>query len=325
MPEQLMNTPDVALFDAEIEAYAAATRPLLQSVLILHRGKLISEHYWRGFATTSYQPVFSITKSVVSALIGMALADGRLTLADTMAHWFPEMGFAPGGHAASVTIRHLLTMTAGFQEVDGRMASDDPIAALLRRAPASAPGETFRYVTEDVNLLIPVLERAVGESAIDYAHSRLFMPLGIWRDISKFNRKRLWKTDKQGRVKGDRGLHLTTRELASFGQLYLQGGRWQDEQLLLPDFVAASTTAQVSGGYPERVKYGYLWWVSVDSEGRPAFFASGAGGQYVYVLPSLDLVVAITSTLTNMDGRPHRVMIVRLVTDLMNVSSSGEE
>lgn len=316
-----MKAEDLARFDTEIEAYAAASRPLLQSVLVQHGGKLISEHYWRGFATTSYQHVFSITKTVVSALIGMALADGKLALSDTLAQWFPEMGFSSGAHGASVTVRHLLTMTAGFQDVGGRIASDDPIAVLLRRAPASAPGEKFRYVNGDVDLLVAVLERAVGEPAIDYAHSRLFMPLGIWRGSAKSYRKRLWKTDKQGRIKGSRGLHLTTRELASFGQLYLQGGRWQDEQLLPLEFVAASTTAQVSGGYPERVKYGYLWWVSVDGEGRSAFFASGAGGQYLYVLPSLDLVVAITSTLTNMVGFPHRVMIVRLVTDLINLSS----
>jgi CubicO group peptidase (beta-lactamase class C family) len=316
-----MNAEDLARFDAEIEAYAAASRPLLQSVLILHQGKLISEHYWRGFAPTSHQNIFSITKTVVSALIGMALADRRLTLTDTMAQWFPEMSFAPGAHAAAVTIRHLLTMTAGFQEVGGRVASRDPIPVLLRRAAASAPGEKFHYSNEDVDLLAAVLERAVGEPAVDYAYRRLFMPLGIWRDIAKSYRKRLWKTDKQGRVRGSRGLHLTTRELASFGQLYLQGGWWQDEQLLLPEFVAASTTAQVSGGYPERVKYGYLWWVSVDSAGHPAFFASGAGGQYVYVLPSLNLVIVITSTLTNMVGFPHRVMIARLVTDLINRSS----
>lgn len=316
-----MNAEDLARFDAEIEAYAAASRPLLQSVLVLHRGKPISEHYWRGFAATSYQPLYSITKTVVSAIIGMALADGRLTLTDTMAHWFSEMGFAPGSHAASVTIHHLLTMTAGFQKAGGRVAADDSIAALLRRAATAAPGKMFRYANEDVDLLVAILERAVGEAVVDYAHGRLFMPLGIWRDTAKSYHKRLWKTDKQGRVKGWSGLHLTTPELASFGQLYLQRGRWQDEQLLPPEFVAASTTAQVSGGYPERVKYGYLWWISVDSEGRPAFFASGAGGQYVYVLPSLELVIVITSTLKNIDGRSHRVMIVRLVNELFDLSS----
>lgn len=316
-----MNAEDLARFDSEIEAYAAASRPLLQSVLILHHGKLISEHYWRGFTATSYQSVFSITKSVVSALIGMALTDGSLALTDTMAQWFPEMSFAPDAHAASVTVHHLLTMTSGFQEVGGGGLSDVSIAVLLRRPPVAAPGEKFRYASEDVNLLVAVLERAVGEPAIDYAHSRLFMPLGIWRNIAKSYRKRLWKTDKQGRIKGSHGLHLTAHELASFGQLYLHGGRWRDEMLLPPEFVAASTTAQASGGYPERVKYGYLWWVTVDSEGRPAFFASGAGGQYVYVLPSLDLVIVITSTLTNIVGFPHRVMIVRLVTDLINVHS----
>jgi len=317
-----MNAEALARFDAEIEAYAASSRPFLQSVLIVHRGKPIAEHYWRGFAPTSHQPVYSITKSVVSALIGMALAEGKLTLTDTIAQWFPEIDFAPEAHAASVTIRHLLTMTAGFQELDGKIASNDPIPTLLKRPPAAVPGEKFHYSNDDVDLLIPILERAVGESALDYAHRRLLTPLGIWGDITKSYRKRLWKTDKQGHVRGSRGLHLTTHELAAFGQLYLQGGQWQGEQLLLPEFVAASTTAQVSGGYPERVKYGYLWWVSVDSEGRPAFFASGAGGQYVYVLPSHNLIVVITSTLKNMDGRPHRVMIVRLVNNLITENSS---
>jgi CubicO group peptidase (beta-lactamase class C family) len=313
-----MNAEALARFDAKIEAYAASSRPFLQSLLVQHHGQVISEHYWRGFAATSHQNVYSITKSVTSALVGLALADGKLTLTDTLAQWFPEMGFAPGAHAASVTVQHLLTMTAGFEEVGGRTESADPTAALLRRAPAAAPGEKFRYANEDLDILVAVVERAIGEPALDYAHRRLFAPLGIWRDVPKSTRKRLWKTDRQGRIKGWRGLHLTTREMISFGQLYLHGGKWQAEQLLPQEFVAASTTAQVQGGYPERVKYGYLWWVSVDREGRPAFFSSGAGGQYIYVLPALDLVIAFTSTLTrNLDGRPHRVMIVRLVTDLI--------
>jgi CubicO group peptidase (beta-lactamase class C family) len=208
-------------------------------------------------------------------------------------------------------------MTAGFQKPSGRIASDDPTAALLKRESAFAPGEKFHYSNDDVNLLAILLERAVGESLLDYAHKRLFAPLGIWRDVPKSNRKRLWKVDKQGHAKGGYGLHLTTRELMLFGQLYLQSGRWQDEQLLPADYVTASTTAQVVGSYPEFVKYGYLWWVATDSAGHPAFFASGLGGQYVYVLPALDLVVVITSSSKNGKGLHHRVMITRLATNLV--------
>jgi CubicO group peptidase (beta-lactamase class C family) len=316
-----MTPETLAQFDAKITTYSEISRPFLQSVLVLHCGNLISEHYWRGFAESSYQPMYSITKTVISALVGIALGDGKLKLSDTLANWFPELALPPESHAASVTIRHLLSMNAGFQELSGRVIAQDKIPRYIRRAGVSAAGETFRYASEDVDILAAVLERAVGEAAIDFAQKRLFAPLGIWPEIPKSFRKRLWKTDKQKRIRGALGLHLRSRDMANFGQLYLQGGKWEGQQLLPTDFVAASTSAQSSGGYPERVKYGYLWWISTDREGRSAFFASGAGGQYIYVLPALELVVAFSSTLKNMDGRPHRVTITRYVTDLFNESS----
>lgn len=319
-----MNTDDLAQFDSDIEAYAAVSRPFLNSVLVLHHGRGISEHYWRGFSATSHQPIFSVTKSVVSALVGLALADGKLTLCDTLEQWFPEAEFAPRSYAPSVTVQHLLTMTAGFQKLNGRIAAADSIPVLLKRESAYMPGEQFQYSNEDVDLLVAVLERAIGESAIEYAYRRLFTPLGIWCDIPKSSRKRLWKVDRQGRAKGGHGLHLTTQELARFGQLYLQAGKWQGEQLLPTDFVAASTTAQVAGSYPEFVKYGYLWWVTSDNEGRRTFFASGAGGQYVYVHPAMDMVTVITSTLKNADGRPRRVMVVKMAMRLIASNESKE-
>jgi CubicO group peptidase (beta-lactamase class C family) len=319
--EQRMTPEALAQFDSKITAYSEMSRPFLQSVLVLHCGNVISEHYWRGFAESSYQPVYSITKTVVSSLIGIALGDGKLSLSDTLANWFPELALPPEAHAASVTIHHLLSMSAGFQELSGRVMAQDSIPSYLRRAGVSAAGETFRYASEDVDILAAVLERAVGEPAIDYAQKHLFKPLGIWPEIPKSFRKRLWKTDKQKRIRGALGLQLRSREMANFGQLYLQKGNWEGEQLLPAEFVAASTSPQSSGGYPERVKYGYLWWISTDREGRSAFFASGAGGQCIYVLPALELVIAFTSTLKNMDGRPHRVSIVRYVTDLFDKGS----
>jgi CubicO group peptidase (beta-lactamase class C family) len=315
-----MNSDDLAQFDAEIDAYAAANRPFLNSVLVLHCGTTISEHYWRGFSATSYQPIFSVTKSVVSALVGLALGDGKLTLCDTLAQWFPEAEFAARSYAPSVTVKYLLTMTAGFRKLTGRIASSDAIPVLLKRESAFMPGEQFQYSNEDVDLLVALLERAMGESAIEYAYRRLFMPLGIWCGIPKSGRKRLWKVDRQGRAKGGHGLHLTTVELALFGQLYLQGGKWQGEQLLPADFVAASTTAQVTGSYPEFVKYGYLWWITSDNQGRRTFFASGMGGQYVYVHPALDMVVVMTST-SKANGRPRRVMVVKMAMRLIESGS----
>ncbi|MFN8371507.1 MAG: serine hydrolase [Anaerolineae bacterium] len=296
----------------EIEQYAAASRPFLHSLLVLHHDTVLLERYWRAFAATSYQPVFSVTKSVVSALAGLALIDGKLTLADTLAHWFPEVPLS--AHAASVTVHHLLTMTAGFAPSSGKPDPNDVINALLKRPAVAVPGEKFHYDNNDPNLLVAVIERAVGIPALDYAYQRLFTPLGIWRDVPKSNRKRLWMTDRQGQAKGGYGLHLTTRELAALGQLYLHNGRWESEQLIPADYVTASTTLQAAGGYPEFVKYGYYWWVLTDSSGHPAFFASGRGGQYIYVVPALDLVVVVTCGDQNADGRPHRVMAARMVT-----------
>ncbi len=242
----------------QIEAYVAVSRPSISSVMVQHHGDVLIERYWHGFTATSYLPVYSITKSVVSALVGLALADGKLTLSDTLAHWYPELH--PGLHARSVTIQHLLTMTAGFvplaNKPDGTL---DFISILLARQTAFPPGEKFYYSNEDIDLLVDIIERTVGKPTLDYAKERLFAPLGIWQDMPKSYRKRLWKTNKQGHIRGGFGLHLTAPELANFGQLYLQCGEWQGKRLLPADYVMASTSAQASGGYPESVKYGHLF------------------------------------------------------------------
>lgn len=304
----------------QIEAYASVSRPSLSSVLVQYRGEVLVERYWQGFAATSYQPVFSITKSVVSALVGLALADGKLSLSDTLAHWYPEI--ALGSRSRSITIQHLLTMTAGFEPLKRKPdITSDPIQMLLERPLASTPGQKFHYSNEDPDLLVDILSRAVGQPIFVYPQERLFAPLGIWEGVPKSYRKRLWKTNKQDHIRGGFGLHLTTRELASFGQLYLQGGRWHGDQLLPTDYVSASTSVQASGGQPEGLPYGYLFWIATTNSNQAAFFASGMGGQYVYVVPALDLVVVITTPVEG-DGRSHRVMITRLVMKFLESETS---
>lgn len=299
----------------QIEAYALVSRPLLSSVLVQHHGEVLIERYWQGITATTMQPVFSITKSVLSALVGLAIKDRKLSLSDTLAQWYPEIRLS--SHLSSITIQHLLTMTAGFEPLKRKPdAASDLIRVLLDRPMAFPAGQKFHYSNEDPDLLIDVLSRAVGQPAVEYAHERLFTPIGIWRDVPKSYRKRLWKTNKQGHIRGGFGLHLTPRELVYFGQLYLQCGEWQGNQLLPSGYVAASTTIQASGGYPEGIHYGYLFWIATTNSNQAAFFASGMGGQYVYVVPALDLLVVITTRVEG-DGRTHRVMITRLVAQFL--------
>lgn len=296
----------------QVEAYAKFSRPPLHSFLVQQRGAIAAECYWWGYSATSYQPVFSVTKSVISALACLAIGDRKLALTDTLTQWFPE--YAAGTDAGAITVQHLLTMTSGFAPLKAKLGGDDTLAGLVRRPLATPPGEQFHYDNEAVDLLVAVIERAVGEPTLDYACRRLFAPLGIWQGVTKSQRRRLWQVDRQGRVKGGHGLHLTAREMAASGQLYLQCGKWQGEPLIPAELVGASTTEQAAGGYPEFVKYGYLWWITSDSGGRSVFYASGRGGQYIYVVPALDLIMVCVSTSRNADGRPHRVMLARLAT-----------
>ena len=307
-----MNT---SLLIEQLEAYAKYSRPPLHSFLMMYRGANVVECGWLGYSATSYQPVFSVTKSIVSALIGLVISDGKLALSDTLSQWFPEL--PAGSETGLITVQNLLTMTTGFAPLKKKLSGSDPTAALLNRPLATPPGVQFRYDNEALDLLIEIIARAVGEATIGYAYDRLFAPLGIWQDILKTRRKRLWKTNKKGSIKGGYGLHLTPREMAVFGQLYLQGGQWQGQQIIPADYVAASTTAQTLGGYPESLRYGYLWWISSDSDGRTTFFAGGHGGQYIYIVPALGLVVVCTSTTKNADGRSHRVMLARMATQFI--------
>ncbi len=307
-----MGTSSLEQLIDQIETYSLTSRPPLSSVLVIHHGQMLIERYWQHVTVDKRQPVFSITKSVVSALVGLAIGDGKLSLSDTLADLYPEVQL--GTQARTVTIQHLLTMTSGFELLHKKPdAASDLIRVLLARPMAYPPGEKFHYNSEDPNLLVNIIERAVGQPALDYAYERLFTPLDIWTDVPKSYRKRLWRTDRHGHVYGGFGLLLTARELTAFGQLYLQCGVWQGQQLLPAGYVAASTTMQSSGGYPEGVRYGCYFWVATTTSNQAAFFASGMGGQYVYVVPALDLVVVMTTPLEG-DGRSHRVMITRLVT-----------
>lgn len=277
--------------------------PAIRSVLIVRQGQLVFEHYGAGFGQHDLQRVNSITKSVISALVGIALDQGPLTgLDQRIGGLLPEAhADAVDPRAASISVRDLLTMSAGFewdeQASDACVGSKDAACApfrirgsrlqhALQRPLRHHPGQAFRYDSHGSHLLSVLLARATGMTTAAFAEQQLFVPLGVplYR----------WDTDGQGHALGGAGLYLRPRDVAKLGQLFLDEGRWQGRQLLSRGYVAAATTPHNAGGWPHEVGYGYHWWTA-PIHGMPAFAASGYGGQWIRVIPALGMVVVITA------------------------------
>ena len=169
----------------------------------------------------------------------------------------------------------------------GADAGTSPVRAPPRLA-AEAAGERFSYDDDATNLLSVALTRAIRQSARTFAEQNLFGPL----EITSFD----WIADSDGYLIGADTLALTARDMVKIGRLYLQRGRWDNTQIVSSDYVADSTARHNPGGAPLGAAYGYLWWSTQTRTGLDAFVAAGAGSQLIYVVPRLDLVVAIASS-----------------------------
>jgi CubicO group peptidase (beta-lactamase class C family) len=290
--------------------------PALRSVLVVRHGMLAVERYYLGATPASYFNVFSVTKSVTSALVGIALGDHELAGLDQpvvrpLARHLPPR---PDPRLRGVTLEHVLTMTAGLPPDPAPETPPDWVRAgdwvrfLLRRHPATEPGTTFAYSSASSHLLSAIVADGTGQTTLRYAQTRLFAPLGIAsdpafepefaaRNAAAYERAGFaWPTDPQGYHLGYAFLKLTPRDMAKFGYLYLKGGAWEGRQVVPAAYVRASTRRQVSTGDPfgRYEGYGYQWWTMTE-RGHPAFAAIGLGGQLIEVVPDLDLIVVMTS------------------------------
>ena len=300
--EQGMNP---ALLD-QLRHRLASSLPHIRSVLVVRNDRLVFEHYGQGLGRNDLHVLNSVTKSVTSSLVGIALQEKLIAdLDQKIGIWLPET-LAPDvdPRTRNITLRHLLTMTAGFEWDEqardscfsARTAScerfndkGDLLNFALRRPLASEPGTVFRYDSHSSHLLSIILSRATGMSAAKFAEKQLASALGVTRYQ--------WASDAQGHSRGGSGLQLTARDMAKFGTLYLRGGRWAGRQVIPTDFAEASVRQQSAGGWPwpSWARYGYQWWVLPAQSGPASYAANGFGGQYIYVVPSSDLVVVITS------------------------------
>ena len=283
----------------------------VRAIVVSVHGRPVFERYYHSSAATTGN-VFSVTKSVMSMLIGIAIDERKLRGVDqTLAELLPAYAATMPAAVKAVTLRQVLTMTAGLPPdppgaLPGFVTSGDWVGAILREGTQQPAGQGFAYASAGSHLLSAILRQATGRSTLDYARAKLFTPLGIStvpaaepvarsESDPAYDRARFaWPTDPQGNHVGFSFLKLTARDMDKLGQLWLNQGRWAGRQLVSAARVTESTTSHVdTHSTPEQ--YGYQCWVTT-ADGHRAYAAIGYGGQLIEVVPDLDLVVVVAST-----------------------------
>ena len=274
---------------AKMDAHARADLPHIRSILIARHGYLVFEKYYNGGKSDELQNIQSMTKSVTSALVGIAIKEGYLKLDQKVLDFFPEINSPRDPRVRAITIRHLLTMSSGIREgpPEWDHIDDSPARSALMELLDADPGVKFNYSGYASHILANVISRATHRTFWDFADASLFRPLGISKVV--------WYRDKSGMELGCGSSLWKTTDLLKFGQLYLDKGRWNGTQLIPEWFVAESGKTHLTGDFfGTLISYGYLWFTDTIS-GHFTYHAKGFGGQYLLVAPDLDLVVLCTS------------------------------
>jgi CubicO group peptidase (beta-lactamase class C family) len=296
----------------------AAENPRFLSLLVVRRGRLVIEEYFNGNRANDLNDVRSVTKSIVSSLVGIALAEGFISsLDETLGQYLYPHVAAMNEDKQAISVRHLLTMTGGFSwdESGGYgdyipwINSNDHIQFVINRSLVYAPGTYFTYNSAAVHLLGVLITEATDMTLPDFADQYLFSKIGIEQSQ--------WEMLSGGYVNGGAGIDLLPRDLARFGQLYLQGGISGTTQVLPPNWVAQTSTPKFdwrdSYGALDSFTYGYLWWIE-EGQADKMYFAWGFGGQFIFVVPEEELVIVTTTNWRNIsvDGGPDPLQHVAL-------------
>ncbi len=277
---------------------AAKELPRLYSLLVSHRGTTILERYFNGRRETTPANVKSVSKSVISALVGIAADRKLLTLDQTIGTYFPDLPQPK----REITIEHLLTMQSGLESTSNRnygawVQSPNWVRHALARPMLTAPGTQMIYSTGNTHILSAILTRATGKSTWQFAQETLAKPLGF--TLAQ------WVRDPQGVYFGGNEMVMTPKQMLAFGEMYRNGGQVNGRQILSRDFVDDTFEPRGRSRISGR-EYGYGWWMR-EMDGRKAYYAWGFGGQYIVLVPSLELTVVSTSAATvGEDRREHR-------------------
>lgn len=272
----------------------------VQGFMLLRHGGLIAEGWWQPYSPQAPHSLYSLSKSFTSTAIGLAVAEGQLTVDDPVLKFFPDdTPSSPNENLKFMRVRHLLSMNTGHKEDTTRhvfQGKDDNWARTFLSLPVEyQPGTWFVYNTAATYMLSAIITKLTGESLLEYLRPRLFDPLGIENPS--------WETDPRGVNIGGTGLHIMTEDIARFGQMYLQKGMWQGQRLVPEHWIAEATKATSDNSNTQTnpdwtVGYGYQFWRCRHN----AYRGDGAFGQYCIILPEQDTVLAMNSGVQNMQS-----------------------
>ena len=273
----------------------------LHSLLIVRNGYLVTEAYWHPYGPNDRHSIESITKTIVGTLIGVAIDRGEIkNTKQRLVDFFPDRTIENLDKAKkTITLGDLLSMTPGLACEDttvlgGMDRASDRVQYFLDLPMSSKPGKEWIYCSGTSHLASAVLQKETGVDAKTYATRNLFAPLGI-PSVAEQD----WESDNQGITNGIAGLYLTPRELAKYGYLYLNRGRWDGRQIVSTQWVNESTREQAYIGEDEYVggldrRYGYFWSIFPEQQ---YYGYLGMGGQELFVLPQHNMVIVFTGAL----------------------------
>jgi CubicO group peptidase (beta-lactamase class C family) len=301
MPEPVTTvlTPESAGIPSEaIERFyheAVTTKMLMHSFMLLRHGNILTQGWWAPYRHDERHIIYSVSKSFTAIAVGFCIEEGLFTLEDKVVDLFPEkLDFTPHAHTRQMTVEHLLTMRSGHPYATDRRGPDW-VKAFLQTPPPVPPGTLFGYDSTATHTLCALIQKVTGMTMMDYLKPRLFDKLGIEGIYCQ--------QDPMGIDAGSRGIHAKTEDMAKFGQLMLQNGVWNGEQIVPAHWVAAATkkhvdTAPKTSNSEGNPGYGYQFWRLRGD----AYGGLGSGGQLIIVIPHLDMVWVSTGNLLEDEG-----------------------
>jgi CubicO group peptidase (beta-lactamase class C family) len=321
-------SPQVARIDAtKLAAFSnhvSANLGRIRGIVVIRDGKFAFEHYRPGVDQQSLHDTASVTKSILSSLVGLGMP-GRFALDDTLGALLPETDIQNPA-ASTVSLRHLMGMASGFDRTGNntsedylyfqpRLLNNSVLNDSLKRPMVRAQGQVFSYSAMDAHLVSVILSRKLGQNARDVARDKLFMPLGI----ARFD----WLTPHQD-SSGASDLSLTARDMAKLGQLWLQNGRWAGQQIIPAAYLdqarkpMSTLRPPPASGVLGELGYGLFFWIAKGNNAVPqSYFASGHGGQFIWVIPSLRVVIAVQSDVTDAEHRTGSVRVATAIRDFL--------